>query len=102
MAKRRAKSKKDKWRAKQWYKIYAPEPFQKVQIGETLSANPSYLINRVTEITLNELTNELSKTHIKLKFKIHELDGNEAYTKFIGHELTSDYIRRLTRRRRSS
>lgn len=98
---KRTKSKKDKWKAKQWYKIFAPETFHKALIGETLSANPSNLNNRITEVTLNELTGELSKTHIKLKFKIDELNGNEAYTKFIGHELTSDYIRRLTRRRRS-
>ena len=97
----RTKAKKDKWRAKQWYKIYAPETFHKVQIGETMSSNPLELKKRITEVTLNELTGELSKTHIKIKFKINEINGNEAYTIFIGHELTSDYIRRLTRRRRS-
>lgn len=98
---KRTKSKKDKWRAKQWYRIYASDTFHKAQIGETLSANPTELMNRITEVTLNELTGELSKTHIKLKFKITELEGNEANTKFVGHQLTSDYIRRLTRRRRS-
>jgi small subunit ribosomal protein S3Ae len=39
--------------------------------------------------------------HIKLRFKVHEVRGGDAYTYFIGHDMTSDYIRRLTRRKRS-
>ena len=39
--------------------------------------------------------------HVKLKFKITEIDGFDAQTVFIGQDLTSDYIRRLTRRKRT-
>ena len=39
--------------------------------------------------------------HIKLKFKITDIDGHSAKTTFIGHELTSDYVRRLTRRKKT-
>jgi small subunit ribosomal protein S3Ae len=39
--------------------------------------------------------------HIKLLFKINEVNGFDAHTRFIGHTLTSDYIRRLTRRKHS-
>jgi small subunit ribosomal protein S3Ae len=92
---------KEKWMNKIWYKIYAPETFDKKQIGETLSADPSKLVGRVVETTIQELAGDLSKVHIKLKFQITEIKGADAHTKFIGHDLTSDYIRRFARRRQS-
>ena len=39
--------------------------------------------------------------HIKLRFKIVGYDGHEAKTELIGHDLTSDYVRRLTRRKKT-
>jgi small subunit ribosomal protein S3Ae len=39
--------------------------------------------------------------HIKLKFKITSVEGYDAKTSFTGHELTSDYVRRLTRRKKT-
>ncbi|MFA5771905.1 MAG: 30S ribosomal protein S3ae [Thermoplasmata archaeon] len=92
---------KEKWMNKIWYKIYAPEAFDKKQIGETLSADPSKLVGRIVETTIQELAGDLSKVHIKLKFQVTEIKGTDAHTKFIGHDLTSDYVRRFARRRQS-
>lgn len=92
---------KDKWRAKEWYKVIAPDMFNKIQISETLADDPSKLIGRVAEVTMQDLTGDFSKMHIKLQFKIHDTSGYEAHTQFIGHNLTSDYVRRQTRRKRS-
>ena len=39
--------------------------------------------------------------HVKLKFKVTEVNGFDAHTVFIGQDLTSDYISRLTRRKRT-
>jgi small subunit ribosomal protein S3Ae len=96
-----AKKVKDKWRAKGWYAIYAPEMFSSQLLGETLADAPEKLIGRVCEATVHDLTGDFSRMHIKLKFGIHDIRGSNAYTKFIGHELTNDYVRRLTRRKRS-
>jgi small subunit ribosomal protein S3Ae len=92
---------KDKWKAKEWYKIHAPRMFNESEIGETPSADPEYVIGRTVEVTVQDLTGDFSKMHIKLKFKIVEVEGNDAKTAFIGHDLTSDYVRRLTRRRKT-
>ena len=92
---------KDKWKAKEWYKIHAPRMFNESEIGETPSADPDYVIGRTVEVTVQDLTGDFSKMHIKLKFKITETEGNVAKTAFIGHDLTSDYVRRLTRRRKT-
>jgi small subunit ribosomal protein S3Ae len=95
------KKMKDKWRAKRWYKIVAPEMFKGLEIAETITDEPEKLINRISEVTLQDLTGDFSKMHIKLKFKIQAYKNDIAYTKFVGHDLTSDYIRRQTRRKRS-
>ncbi|HDO19101.1 MAG TPA: 30S ribosomal protein S3ae [Thermoplasmatales archaeon] len=96
-----AKKLKDKWKAKTWYRVLAPALFNNVAIAETPAADESLLINRVTEVSLQDLTGDFRKSHIKLYFQIDRVEGTDAHTYFIGHTLTNDYIRRLIRRRRS-
>ena len=96
-----AKKVKDRWRAKEWYRIYAPEMFSKMQLGETPSETPDGVMGRITEATVQDLTGDFSKMHIKLKFKVNNVTGLDAHTMFYGHDLTSDYVRRLTRRKRT-
>jgi small subunit ribosomal protein S3Ae len=97
----KARKVKDKWRSKEWYKILAPDMFNNAQIAETLSDEGEKVMGRVTEVTMQDITGDFSKMHIKLQFKINEISGFDAHTQFVGHTLTSDYIRRLTRRKHS-
>jgi small subunit ribosomal protein S3Ae len=92
---------KDKWKAKIWYNIRAPPMYNGAVIAETLADDSEKLMGRVAEATLQDLTGDFSKMHIKMRFKVQAVRGNECATKFDGHELTSDYIRRLTRRKHS-
>lgn len=95
---------KDKWRSKHWYKVRAPGLFQHADLGETMASEPEHLPGRHLETTLQELTGgaDIGKGHIKLRFTIERVSGdNVAETRFAGHELTSDYVRRLARRKRS-
>ena len=96
-----ARKVKDKWKAKKWYNVLAPESFDNVTVAETLAEDESTLIKRVTEVSLQDITNDFRKSHIKLFFEIYEIDGSNAKTRFIGHTLTSDYLRRMIRRKRS-
>jgi len=92
---------KDKWKAKEWYKVRAPRMFNEIEIGESPAAEPDMLIGRTAEVTVQDLTGDFSKMHIKLRFKVTSVDGSDAKTAFIGHDLTSDYVRRLTRRKKT-
>ncbi|UCD91590.1 MAG: 30S ribosomal protein S3ae, partial [Methanobacteriota archaeon] len=92
---------KDKWKAKNWYNLIAPDMFNRALIGETLSTEPDGLVGRMSEVTVQDLTGDFSKMHIKLQFRIHDVRGGDAYTQFVGHDLTSDYVRRLTRRKKT-
>jgi len=99
-----ARTVKDKWRSKHWYKVRAPGLFQHADLGETVATEPEQLLGRTLEMTLPEIsgTQDAGKAHVKLRFKIERIGGDGvAETRFIGHNLTSDYVRRLARRKRS-
>ena len=99
-----ARTVKDKWRSKHWFKVRAPGLFQHVELGETVATEPEQVIGRTLETTLPELSGaaEAAKAHIKLRFRVERLSGDGvAEARFIGHDLTSDYVRRLARRKRS-
>ncbi len=99
-----ARTVKDKWRSKHWYKVRAPGLFNHAEIGETMASEPEQVVGRTLELTLQEVSGgaDIGKAHIKLRFQIDRVSGeNVAESRFIGHDLTSDYVRRLARRKRS-
>jgi small subunit ribosomal protein S3Ae len=99
-----ARTVKDKWRSKHWFKVRAPGLFQHVELGETVATEPEQVVGRTLETTLPELSGaaDAAKAHVKLRFRIERLGGDGvAEARFIGHDLTSDYVRRLARRKRS-
>lgn len=99
--KAKGRATKDKWKSKNWYNIMAPEMFSRQKVAETLTDEPDKLIGRVAEVTVQDINGDFSKMHIKLKFKINDVRGTEAHTYYIGHDMSSDYVRRMTRRRKS-
>ena len=96
-----ARKQRDKWKSKRWYSIRAPRnPYSYKVIGETLSENPENVVGRIHEITQNEMNNDFTKMHIKLKFRVTEVLNQDAITEFIGHEIQRDHFRRQVRRNR--
>tara|TARA_B100000686_G_scaffold324363_1_gene379971 strand:+ start:1389 stop:2267 length:879 start_codon:yes stop_codon:yes gene_type:complete len=96
-----ARRQKDKWKAKRWFSIRAPRnPWSFKVIGETLAEEESLLIGRPYEIMQNELDGDFTKMHVKLKFRIKDVVGNDAITEFVGHDVMKDFVRRQIRRDR--
>ena len=83
---------------KRWYDVLAPEEFDREQLGETPADESEKVLGRTIETTLGEIRQDASETDIKLTFKINEVASDTAYTEFIKHELTRDYLRSLVRR----
>ncbi len=96
-----AKRVKDRWKAKRWYTLHAPPMFNRAVLGETPSEDDERLQDRVIEVTVHDLTGDFGKMHIKVQFRVDGVAGSEVNTRYVGHDMTSDYIRRLTRRKRS-
>jgi len=96
-----ARKQKDKWKAKRWYTIRAPrQPWHFKVIGETLGEEDELLIGRMYEITQQEVDGDFTKMHVKLKFRVSEIVGQDAITEFAGHEVLKDHVRRQVRRYR--
>lgn len=93
--------KADTWKKKSWYTIISPKDFEEIEIGITPSLDEKKLINRIIVIPMRNITNRISHQFVKLKFKIKSVKGKNAYTKFVGFELTREYLGRNIRRRRS-
>ena len=83
---------------KRWYTVLAPEQFDREEIGQTVAAEPDQALGRTIETTLGDLRNDPSGKNTKLTFKITEVASDSAYTEFIKHEMTRDYMRSLVRR----
>jgi small subunit ribosomal protein S3Ae len=83
---------------KRWYTVMAPEMFDRAELGETPADEPEQVYDRTIETTLGELQNDPSENNTKLTFQITDVGSDTAYTDFVKHELTRDYLRSLTRR----
>jgi len=98
MAKARRRRVRDTWKEKQWYKIMTPKEFGDAEIGTTPARDPDMLLKRSVESSMRELTGDFSKQYVKLYFQINNVAGDTANTKFVGHHVTSDYVRSMIRR----
>ena len=98
---RKVQKKLDRWKSKQWYNIETPQFIGSNNIGVTPADEPAKLIGRVVETTVGELTNDFSKHNTKLRLEINDVVGDVAHTKFIGHEITTDYLRSIVKRQTS-
>jgi small subunit ribosomal protein S3Ae len=85
-------------RGKRWYTLIAPEQFDREELGETVADEPEKVHGRTIEVTLGELTGDAGANNIKLTFKVNNVASDSAYTEFVKHELTRDYLRSLVRR----
>ncbi|MFB6130256.1 MAG: 30S ribosomal protein S3ae [Salinigranum sp.] len=85
-------------RGKRWYTLIAPEEFDRAELGQTVADEPEKVYGRTIEVTLGELTDDAGANNIKLTFQVTDVGSDAAYTEFVKHELTRDYLRSLVRR----
>jgi small subunit ribosomal protein S3Ae len=100
MAERRSMSKKEreKWRAKEWYTVLAPQAFNNVKIAEILGASPESIVGRNVEVTMQELTGTFSKQSLKFIFKISDTQGLQANTRFLKHTMAENTTKLVRKR----
>jgi len=92
---------KDKWKLKKWYQVVAPQAFGSIVVGTTPADDPLKLVGRTIEVTLYDITGDLTQVHVHLYFQVIDVEGDKALTRFRGHELSRDYMRSLIRRKSS-
>jgi small subunit ribosomal protein S3Ae len=98
---RKVQRKLDKWKSKTWYNVETPEFISRTNIGVTPAEEPEQLIGRVVETTVGEIANDFTKHNTKLRLEINDVNGDIANTRFLGHEITTDYLRSIVKRQTS-
>nr|WP_321498936.1 30S ribosomal protein S3ae [uncultured Methanolobus sp.] len=98
---RKVQRKLDKWKSKTWYNVETPEFISRTNIGVTPAEEPEQLIGRVVETTVGEIANDFTKHNTKLRLEINNVSGDVANTRFLGHEITTDYLRSIVKRQTS-
>jgi len=89
----------DTWKQKTWYEILAPKAFGEAKIGETVASDPATIKGRVIKSSMMDITGDFSKQHIRMEFKLGNVDGNKIHTEFVGQSLSRDYMRSQIRRK---
>jgi small subunit ribosomal protein S3Ae len=98
---RKVQRKLDKWKSKTWYNVETPEFISRTNIGVTPAEEPEQLIGRIVETTVGEIANDFTKHNTKLRLEIDNVSGDIANTRFLGHEITTDYLRSIVKRQTS-
>jgi len=99
MAEQKKAEKTTKIRKKKWYSIIAPKMFRNAFLGETYITEPKLALNKTITKNLMDLTNDVKKQNMNIKFVIDHVEGDKAHTKMIGFNMINSSIKRLTRRR---
>ena len=87
-----------KKKKKKWISVIAKGAFDNQIIGEIPVEEISALKGRNITINLMNLTGDIKRQHINLKFLIENLDDNNAYAKPVMYKLSPGFIKRLVRR----
>lgn len=88
-------------KGKTWFKILAPAIFNKMEIGETLAIEPEALKNRGLTAQYSIVSGDVTKSQIKLKLKITNIEGEHANTEILGYEISKAIPQKFARRRAS-
>jgi ribosomal protein S3AE len=84
-----------KKRKKRWVPIQATRHFNNVEIGETITVEPSALIGRNVSINLMNLTQDIKTQNTKIVFKIKEVKDNKLLTEIVRYELVPASLKRM-------
>ena len=102
MAKKtRKKASKIKTKRKTWHAIIAPVIFGKKQIGEMYLSSLDKALGRSLKVNLRDLTGSIRDQNAYIQFKISKEESSSLYTKPIGFQLTSAYVKRMVRKNTS-
>ena len=87
-----------KIRKKIWYPILAPKMFHNVELGETFVYEPNAMIGKTITQNLMNLTNDIKKQNVNMKFEVESIENNKAKTKIIAFNIVPATVKRLARR----
>jgi ribosomal protein S3AE len=86
---------------KRWFDVLATKDFNETVIGETPALAPEQIVGRVISVNLMNITGNIKKQNINVKFKITGIRDNKyGITEIVSYELMPAFIKRIVRRGR--
>ncbi|OIO26322.1 hypothetical protein COX85_02635 [Candidatus Micrarchaeota archaeon CG_4_10_14_0_2_um_filter_55_9] len=92
----------DNWKKKKWYRVISPKFLGEKELAQVPALDEDHILNRVIILPLREITRDLRHTYTNVCMRVYEVKGDLAYTKFIRHEVSRDYLATQIRRRRTA
>lgn len=88
----------DTWKSKSWYSVKAPKFLNEVEVAQVAAQDDDHLMDRIVIIPLKDITKDIAHTYVNVKMRISEIRGKTAFAKFIGHEVSREFIHAMVRR----
>jgi small subunit ribosomal protein S3Ae len=83
---------------KLWVSINAPAVFNQIPLPKIMTSSPESIINRRITVSLSDITGDIRQVQVFLKFRITNVEGNTARTRFDQLELAREYVRGMVRK----
>ncbi|MBI2446004.1 hypothetical protein HYV43_06460 [Candidatus Micrarchaeota archaeon] len=90
----------DSWKSKSWYNLVSPKFLGEIKIAEIPASDEDHLMNRIIALPLKEVTHDISHMYTTVRLRVEGIKDKNAYTKFIGHSASREYLSTLGRRNR--
>lgn len=90
----------DSWKSKSWYNLVSPKFLGEVKIAEIPASDEDHLMNRIIALPLKEVTHDISHMYTTVRLRVEAIKDKNAYSKFIGHSASREYLSTLGRRNR--
>ncbi len=87
----------DTWKTKSWYSIRTPKFLEEKEITQIAAQEDEKIMNRIIIIPLKDISGNTMHTFTDVKLRVYEVKGKTAYTKFIGHEVSREYLKSMVR-----
>lgn len=86
---------------KRWLPIVAPKSFDSIVLGDTHVSDPQQAIGKSVTANLMNLTGDMRKQGIEIRFDVVKVNEGKAQTAVTGYELLPSMMKRIIRRGRS-
>lgn len=90
----------DSWKSKSWYNLVSPKFLGEVKIAEIPASDEDHMLNRIISLPLKEVTHDISHMYTTVRLRVEAVKDKNAYSKFIGHSASREYLSTLGRRNR--
>lgn len=84
--------------SKLWVSVNAPAVFNQIPLPKIMTSSPESIINRRITVSLSDITGDIRQVQVFLKFRVTQVEGTTARTRFDQLELAREYVRGMVRK----